>query len=213
MILQHGFLPFIVYRSHKSIGITQLVGLLGTSRASYIGNWLHLLFFQFVQQWCEDLPAYLQLVSTHKVTVSHSSSLFLPVIAPDDIQNESLVRLGQSEVILLIVCHIQFTSKWRGLNSRRLEVHLHIDGSVWLHAQHKFVPVRVVKQRTAHVFELDTDLSLRLIQTLSTLQIEWHSVPSRSVDLPTMYTAALPYNTVAAKVAVSESSGTVASLR
>ena len=109
------------------------------------------------------------------------------MIAANDIQNQSLVRLGQRQVILLLVGHIEFCRHRVRLQARRLHVRLHVDRHIGLHAQHQLVAVGSREQRTRHVLKLNADFGLRLVEALSALQVERNADPARRIHLATRH--------------------------
>ena len=159
--------PLIIDCSLVAESVAQHVGFLRSSSAPHIRNRLHLLLLEGVQERREDLPGDLQLVATDEVAV----------IAANDIQNQPVVRLRQIEVVFMLVGHVEFLRHRSRLDTGRLHVHLHVDCSVRLHAQHQLVPIRVTEQRARHVLELNPNLSLRLVQ-------RYYRTPPSNLPLP-----------------------------
>ena len=145
-----------------------------------------LVVVQIVQQRCEDAPAGVQLVITHKVGV----------VALEGVQDERLVRLRDLEVReAAAVGQVQLGHHRLHRQTRQLRVHLDVDRLVGLHPDDQLVAGDVLEDAGGDVAELDADFGLLLVQgcregvssqimltmlmghTLASLQDERHTIP------------------------------------
>ena len=114
-----------------------------------------LVVIQVVQQRREDPPRSIQLVVSHEVGV----------IALHGIQNQALVGLWDLQVGKApSVGEVQLGDDGLHAQARELGVHLDIDGFVGLHANDQFVAGDVLEDARGHVFELDADFGLLLVE-------------------------------------------------
>mmetsp|Transcript_6531 Transcript_6531/g.11277 ORF Transcript_6531/g.11277 Transcript_6531/m.11277 type:complete len:274 (-) Transcript_6531:744-1565(-) len=140
---------------------SQHVSLCGARRAEDVGVHLQPPRVDVVQEGGEDLPRGLELVAADEVLL----------VAVDAVEDEALVGVRDDHpVVGGVVAQLQLPGLHPQAHAGVLHRHLHVDGWVRLHAQHKLVPRLdadvgggAVKEIAGHVIELDADLRLVLV--------------------------------------------------
>ena len=133
-----------------------------------------LVVVKVVQQGREDSPAGVKLVVANEVAV----------IALKRIENERLVSLRDFEVRESPpVREVELCDNGLHAQAGKLGVHLDVDTLVGLDTDDQLVTGNVLEDARSDILKLDADLSLLLVECLSCLQDERHTVPSLVLDV------------------------------
>lgn len=122
----------------------------------------------------EDAPAGVELVVTDKVGL----------VALQAVEDKRLVCLRDFEVgESSSIGEIQLGNNSLHAETRQLRVHLDIDTLIGLNAHNKLVSGNVLKDTRCDVLELDSNLGLLLIESLSGLHNERYAIPTLVLDV------------------------------
>ena len=133
-----------------------------------------LVVVKVVQERCEDPPASIEFVVTDEVGV----------VALQCVENERFVCLGDLQVgESPSVGKVKFCDNSLHAETGQLGVHLNVNTLVGLHSDDKLVSWNVLEDTRGDILELDANLGLLLVQGLSGLQDERHTVPSLVLDV------------------------------
>lgn len=157
---------------YEIISILPNKGKLGSIR--FLTIWvLHgdnfLVVVKVMKERGEDSPACIQLIITNEVGV----------VSLEGIQDERFICLRDLEVgESAAVGQIELGNDGLGAQARKLRVHLDVDTLVGLDSHDKFISWDILEDTRCDVLELDSDLRLLLIKSLSCLHDEWDAFPA-----------------------------------
>lgn len=133
-----------------------------------------LVVVKVVQERCEDSPAGVEFVVTDEVGV----------VALQCVENERFVclrnlQVGESPP----VGKVEFCDDSLHAETGQLGVHLNVNTLVGLHSDDELVSWNVLEDSRGDILELNADLGLLLVESLSCLQDEGYTVPSLVLDV------------------------------
>lgn len=133
-----------------------------------------LVVVEVVKERGEDPPASIKLVVTDEVGV----------VTLQRIQDQRLVCFGDLQIgESPSVREIELSDDSLHAETRQLRVHLNIDTLVGLHADDQLISWDVLEDARGHVLELNANLCLLLVESLSCLQDEWNTIPPFILDI------------------------------
>jgi len=133
-----------------------------------------LVVVQVVEKRSEDSPACVKLVVTNKVGV----------VALECVQNQRLVGLWDLQVgETTAVGQVELGNNSLHAETWQLRVHLDVNTLVGLHSDDQLVAGNVLEDARSDVLELNANLGLLLVQSLTSLEDERNTVPSLVLDV------------------------------
>lgn len=133
-----------------------------------------LVVIKVVKQRCEDSPTGIKLIVTDKVGL----------ITLQAVEDKRLVGLGDLEIReSAAVGKIELCDDSLHAQAGELGVHLDVNTLIGLDAHDKFVSGNILKNTRCDVLELNSDLGLLLIESLSSLHDERNAIPSFVLDV------------------------------
>lgn len=127
-----------------------------------------------MQKRSEDSPRGIQFIITDKVGV----------VALQSIKDESLVRLWDLQVAeTSSVCEVELSDGSLHAQSWQLAVHLDVYTLVWLDTDDELVSWDILEDSAGDVLELNADLGLLLVQSLTSLENEGNTIPAFVLDV------------------------------
>jgi hypothetical protein len=159
-----------------------------------------------VQDGREDLPRDIELVVTDKVRV----------VAFESIKNEGFVGLGDSGVGETFgIGEVELDGNCACGETGELGVHLHVNGLRRLDSQNELVSGDVVEDASCRVLELNSNLDLGLVECCkgsAFARADFYApFPAFMMNGTPSHRGLLTQRTIAAKVGLAESLGTVSS--
>lgn len=120
-----------------------------------------------------DLPRYVEFIVAHKVGV----------VAFEGIQYECFVRFGDLGIgESSLVGEVHLGGHGAGVQAGGLRVELQVDSFAGLDTDDEFVASDILENTLGHVFELDADFDLCLVQGFTGFENEGHTLPTGVVN-------------------------------
>lgn len=114
-----------------------------------------LVFVKVVQERGENLPASIELIVTNEVGV----------VPLERIEDQRLVGLWDLQIReAAAVSQVKLSHNSLHRQTRELGIHLDVDGLVGLDTDNKLISGNVLEDTRSDILELDTDLSLLLVE-------------------------------------------------